>query len=124
MRGPIRFLLSLALSLALLPLGGCGGNLKAAVRNDIDRQIRERQPAFAECYKAVLERDKTARGMVVLGFQVAASSTQVGQVLVVSSSINDPAFKQCVALKAQGLRLIEAHGRPLDVSYPLSFEPL
>ena len=117
--------LTLLLSLGLLALApGCGGALKAAIRNDLDRQIRERQPAFAECYKAVLERDKTARGMVVLGFQVPASTTQVGQVLVLNSAIPDPTFQQCVAAKAQGLRLVEAHSRPLDVSYPLSFEPL
>jgi hypothetical protein len=114
----------LSLSLLALGLSACGSNLKAAVRNDIDRQIRERQPAFAECYKALLERDKTARGTLVLSFQVPASSTQVGQVLVVSSTIPEPVFQQCIATKAQGLRLVESHSRPLDVSYPVSFQPL
>lgn len=113
------------LGLALLALGaGCGGALKATIRDDLDRQIRARQPAFAECYKAILERDRNARGTLVLSFQVPARATEVGQVLVVSSTIPDSGFQQCIAGKAQGLKLVEAHSRPLDVSYPLSFSPL
>lgn len=111
--------------IAALGLIGCGGaEIKAAVRSDIDRQFRARQPAFALCYKTALERDKTLRGVVTLGFQLAPDAKVPGQVQLVSSAIADPAFTGCVVAGAQGIRLVEAHPRPLTVRYPLSFEPI
>jgi protein involved in temperature-dependent protein secretion len=121
-----KMLLALAAAAALLAaaLGCSGAQQKAMLQADITAQIQARVPAMAECYKAALARDKTLQGEMVLTFFVPLDSVDAGEMKLESTQITDDGLKQCVAGKAQGMKLSQPAFRPTRVTYPLSFTPL
>jgi hypothetical protein len=112
--------------LALLTIAapGCSRGNKTALQADINKQLFARQPAMSTCYKAALQRDKTSRGTMTLGFNIPAESVLVGVVRMVNSEIKDRQLQQCVLSKAQGLKLSTPFFRPVEVTYPVSFAPM
>jgi hypothetical protein len=113
---------SLIILLALA--SGCSGaKLKAAVRQDLDAQIRARQPSLALCYKAALERDRALRGELTLLLAVAPNARQVSEVQIPLAGLVDAELRRCVLSNVQGLTISEPMPRPLEISYPLRFSP-
>jgi hypothetical protein len=116
----------LAVALLAALASGCGGGVaqKNALQADINTVLHARVPGMTECYKAALERDKKIQGAMMLTFFVPEGTVDVSELKLTSDQITDPGLKQCVAGKAEGMKLSKPAFRPTRVSYPLQFTPL
>lgn len=95
----------------------------AAVRNDITARMTSAQPAIQQCYADVLQKNRKARGMMVVNFRAAPDSGQFDQISVGHDEPNDPALRQCVIAEVGKLKLETPQRASVQIAYPINFQP-
>jgi hypothetical protein len=115
----MRALVLVAAALAACSRTGTG----AGVRTDITARMQSVQAPIAACYAETLQRNRKARGMMVVLFRAAPDSGQFADLTVARDEPGDPALRACVLAEVAKLKLATPQRTAIDVSYPINFQP-
>jgi hypothetical protein len=114
----------LAASLGLAGAACSRAGMGDAVRQDVTRQMEKTRDPIAACYKAALERNCRAGGLVVVQFVSAATSGKFEQVSIVRDDVRDAKLASCVVDAVAAQKLDTPQKTQVAVSsYPLELTP-
>lgn len=105
-----------------LLLGACAvtAQVGQATRDDITARMQSAQTPIAACYASVLDPSHPVQGTMYVAFTTFSTGEFTG-VRVTSDQLGDRRIEQCVVAAVSRLRLAQATGTTMTVSYPIHF---
>lgn len=90
-------------------------------REIIERVIRQHRREIRACYESELQRNPSLEGRIVVGFVIDPTG-QVARASIGTSTMNNNAVEECIALRVRRWRFPEPKGGGLvRVNYPFTF---
>lgn len=116
----VRSSVTSALVAASLSLVGCGA--VGTAQTDLRDAVDARQSAMNECYQVALTRDDSIAGDVDVRLAMAQGTTQVRDVSLVRSEVEDETLTSCLRSELGDVGIEQAPGLDIEVDYTLRLQ--